>query len=117
MLSEMYRSLRERQTLFKDNPMLVGFSPDLPEPGSFFTFDDLGVPILLTRDRGFLTAMWPCVERAIDYVLDHANEVLTTRLTRDDVIGWYAGLRPLLQPGTKSGTDSARVSRGWRFAR
>jgi phenylpropionate dioxygenase-like ring-hydroxylating dioxygenase large terminal subunit len=42
---------RERQTLFKDNPMLVGFSPDLPEPGSFFTFDDLGVPILLTRDR------------------------------------------------------------------
>lgn len=42
---------RERQTLFKQNPMLVGFSPDLPEPGSFFTFDDLGVPILLTRDR------------------------------------------------------------------
>lgn len=42
---------RERQTLFKHNPMLVGFSPDLPEPGSFFTFDDLGVPVLLTRDR------------------------------------------------------------------
>jgi phenylpropionate dioxygenase-like ring-hydroxylating dioxygenase large terminal subunit len=42
---------RERQTIFQDNPMLVGFSADLPEPGSFFTFDDLGVPILLTRDR------------------------------------------------------------------
>ena len=26
---------------------------------------------LLTRDRGFLDAMWPVVERAIDYVLDH----------------------------------------------
>ena len=47
----------------------------------------------------------------IDYVLDHANAVLTTKLTRDDVIGWYAGLRPLLQPGTKEGTDSAKVSR------
>ena len=49
--------------------------------------------------------------RDIQYVLDHANEVLTTTLTRDDVVGWYAGLRPLLQPGTKDGTDSAKVSR------
>ncbi len=47
----------------------------------------------------------------IDYVLDHANAVLKTTLTRDDVIGWYAGLRPLLQPGTKEGTSSAKVSR------
>ena len=47
----------------------------------------------------------------IDYVLEHANSVLTTTLTRDDVIGSYAGLRPLLQPGTKEGTDSAKVSR------
>ncbi len=47
----------------------------------------------------------------IDYVLDHANAVLSITLTRDDVIGWYAGLRPLLQPGTKEGTDSAKVSR------
>ncbi len=47
----------------------------------------------------------------IKYVLEHANEVLETQLTRDDVIGWYAGLRPLLQPGTKEGTSSAKVSR------
>ncbi|MBW8171597.1 glycerol-3-phosphate dehydrogenase/oxidase [Ornithinimicrobium sp. Arc0846-15] len=47
----------------------------------------------------------------IEYVLEHANEVLNTELTRDDVIGWYAGLRPLLQPGTKEGTNSAKVSR------
>jgi glycerol-3-phosphate dehydrogenase len=49
--------------------------------------------------------------RDIDYVLEHANSVLTTKLTREDVIGSYAGLRPLLQPGTKAGTDSAKVSR------
>jgi glycerol-3-phosphate dehydrogenase len=47
----------------------------------------------------------------IDYVLEHANAILNTRLTRQDIIGVYAGLRPLLQPGTKAGTSSAKVSR------
>ncbi|ACQ81532.1 FAD dependent oxidoreductase [Beutenbergia cavernae DSM 12333] len=47
----------------------------------------------------------------IDYVLDHANAVLADPLTRDDIIGTWAGLRPLLQPGTKEGTSSAKVSR------
>jgi glycerol-3-phosphate dehydrogenase len=32
----------------------------------------------------------------IDYVLGHVNRVLTTQLTREDVEGVYAGLRPLL---------------------
>ena len=47
----------------------------------------------------------------IDYVIEHANAVLADPLTRDDVIGTWAGLRPLLQPGTKAGTSSAKVSR------
>jgi len=47
----------------------------------------------------------------VDYVLDHANAVLAHPLTREDVIGTFAGLRPLLQPGTKEGTSSAKVSR------
>ena len=47
----------------------------------------------------------------IEYVLERANSVLTTPLTRDDIVGTWAGLRPLLQPGTKSGTSSAKVSR------
>ncbi|MFI7482354.1 glycerol-3-phosphate dehydrogenase/oxidase [Kocuria sp. M1R5S2] len=49
----------------------------------------------------------------IDYVIDHANVVLDRPLTRDDVIGTYAGLRPLLQPGTKAGGDeqSTKISR------
>ena len=34
--------------------------------------------------------------RDIDYVLDHVNTVLATPLTREDVEGVYAGLRPLL---------------------
>ncbi|MFV0425600.1 MAG: FAD-dependent oxidoreductase [Beutenbergiaceae bacterium] len=47
----------------------------------------------------------------IEYVLSKANDVLSDPLTRDDIIGAYAGLRPLLQPGTKEGTSSAKVSR------
>jgi glycerol-3-phosphate dehydrogenase len=50
----------------------------------------------------------------IDYVIDHANVVLDRPLTREDVIGTYAGLRPLLQPGTKKGggdAQSTKISR------
>ena len=47
----------------------------------------------------------------IDYVLEHANAVLTANLTRDDIIGTYAGLRPLLQPVGGDEAKSAKVSR------
>lgn len=47
----------------------------------------------------------------IDYVLEHANAVLANPISRDDIIGTWAGLRPLLQPGTKEGTSSQKVSR------
>jgi len=39
----------------------------------------------------------PAATRAdIDYILEHVNKVLAVKLTRDDVEGVYAGLRPLL---------------------
>ena len=47
----------------------------------------------------------------IDYVLEHANAVLDPPLTRDDVIGTWAGLRPLLQPQLIDERASAKVSR------
>jgi len=47
----------------------------------------------------------------IDYVLEEANKVLIHPLSRADIIGTWAGLRPLLQPGTKESTHSAKVSR------
>ncbi|MDR1188409.1 MAG: glycerol-3-phosphate dehydrogenase/oxidase [Bifidobacteriaceae bacterium] len=47
----------------------------------------------------------------VDYLLEHANKLLNRPLSRTDVIGFYAGLRPLLQPGTKQGTSSAKISR------
>lgn len=49
----------------------------------------------------------------IDYVLEHANEVLSRPIRREDIIGTYAGLRPLLQPHLKPGAEAAstKVSR------
>lgn len=49
----------------------------------------------------------------IDYIIEHANVILDKPLTRDDIIGTWAGLRPLLQPGTKGGDEaqSTKVSR------
>lgn len=52
---------RERELFFRGRPQLVGLSGDLPGPGSFVTFDDLAVPMLLTRDaegtfRSFVNA-------------------------------------------------------------
>ena len=52
-------------------------------------------------------------EKDIQYVLDQANKLIADELTRDDVISTYAGLRPLLQPKLKEGSESAstKVSR------
>lgn len=47
----------------------------------------------------------------IDYLLDHANAVLKQPLTRDDVIGTYAGLRPLLEEVEPDADASAKISR------
>lgn len=47
----------------------------------------------------------------IDYVLEHANAILKRPLTRDDVIGTFAGLRPLLQPVKQADGASTKVSR------
>ena len=40
----------EWEKFFQDYPHVLGLSGDLPEPGSFFTNNDLGTPIHCTRD-------------------------------------------------------------------
>ena len=42
---------QERQHFFRNHPQLIGLSGDLPEPGSFLTMDDFGIPIVATRDK------------------------------------------------------------------
>ena len=44
----------------------------------------------------------------IDYVLEHVNSVLTSPLTREDVEGVYAGLRPLLTGESESTSKLSR---------
>ena len=54
--------------------------------------------ILGTTDTKWeLDLAHPAASRTdIDYILEQANKLLATPLTRDDVVGVYAGLRPLL---------------------
>jgi glycerol-3-phosphate dehydrogenase len=40
-----------------------------------------------------------CTPEDVDYLIEAANNITTSRLTRADVTGVWAGLRPLLAPG------------------
>ena len=50
----------------------------------------------------------------IDYLLEQVNTVLARPLTRDDVVGVYSGLRPLVSAG---GKDTTKVSRNHEVRR
>ncbi len=63
-----------------------------------------------TTDTGYeLDRAHPAASASdIDYILEHANSALRRPLTRDDIVGVYAGLRPLV---SGEGGDTARLSR------
>lgn len=42
---------QEMEILFRKFPIIVGHNEQLAEPGSYFTHDDTGVPILITRNN------------------------------------------------------------------
>ncbi len=52
--------------------------------------------------------------RDLDFILDTVNEVLAVPLTRDDIVGVYAGLRPLLAGENE---DTSQLSREHAVAR
>jgi phenylpropionate dioxygenase-like ring-hydroxylating dioxygenase large terminal subunit len=72
---------RERREFFLAGPQCVGFSGDLPEPGSFLTHDDLGVPILATRDRdgSFRAFVNSCRHRGV--IVETADRGTARRFT------------------------------------
>ena len=47
-------------------------------------------------------------EAEIDFLLDTINPALARPLTRDDIVGTYAGLRPLLDAGDDATSDLSR---------
>lgn len=51
-----------------------------------------------------------CTPEDVDYLLDAANAITTSQLTRADVTGVWAGLRPLLAPRAKGGHVSERTA-------
>ena len=51
-----------------------------------------------------------CTPEDVDYLLDAANNVTMSHLTRADVTGVWAGLRPLLAPPDKGGHVSERTA-------
>ena len=51
-----------------------------------------------------------CTPEDVDYLLDAANAITTSRLTRQDVTGVWAGLRPLLAPSVAGGHVSERTA-------
>lgn len=59
------RGASEWQAFFRSYPQVVGLSADLPDANSFFTNDELGKPILCTRDKdgGFHAFINACRHR------------------------------------------------------
>jgi phenylpropionate dioxygenase-like ring-hydroxylating dioxygenase large terminal subunit len=66
----------EHRKLFRETPLLVCLSRDLPEPGSFRLFDDSGVPIVVARGkdgeiRAFLNV---CAHRGARVVRENCGQ-------------------------------------------
>jgi glycerol-3-phosphate dehydrogenase len=65
-------------------------------------FDDAPYTFIGTTDTAYEGSLEQpmCDEDDVDYLLRAVNASITTTLTREDVTGVWAGLRPLLSPST-----------------
>ncbi|WP_225413325.1 aromatic ring-hydroxylating oxygenase subunit alpha [Stigmatella hybrida] len=115
---EHYRSRErlelERRHVFERFPLVAGFSTQVREPGSFFTHDASGVPIVVTRDtsgvlRAFLNV---CRHRGAKLAGEACGSGRTVLACRYH--GWRYGLDGKLRavPGLKSFPDLNREERG-----
>ena len=89
---------RDRRSLF-----LVPWGPRADG-----TFDHVYVGTTDTDDDGPLDDP-QCTGDDIDYILTALNDALTETITRDDITGVWAGLRPLVK-ASDDGGDSARTA-------
>ncbi|HEY8527069.1 MAG TPA: aromatic ring-hydroxylating dioxygenase subunit alpha [Acidimicrobiales bacterium] len=105
---------RERREVFNRLPMFVGLTCDLPEPGSWTTFDATGTPMLLTRGadgrvRAFLNM---CQHRGVR-VVEPGSGRGARRFTCPfhawayDIDGTLVGI-----PGAEGFSDMDRATRG-----
>lgn len=63
---------QEQQVLFRETPLMLGLSTDLPEPGSYVATNETGVPILMTRaaDGRFHAFLNVCRHRGTQVVAE-----------------------------------------------
>lgn len=105
----------------KGSHILVAKDKIDSQTGIYFPYRDSAISIIpLPRQwligttdtpwQGPLTHPVPTSED-IDFLLAGANQVLARPLTRDDVEGSFAGLRPLLQRGQSDDVRTTRMSR------
>lgn len=91
----------EMETLFRKFPIIVGHTEQVAEPGQFFTHDDTGIPMLITRTReGDIRAFVNvCRHRGARVVTEPCGQVNTFSCPYH---GWNYGLdgrlRGLRQP-------------------
>ena len=52
---------REQNILFRQFPIIVGHASQVTAPGQFFTHDETGVPILVTRTREARESLYECL--------------------------------------------------------
>ena len=68
----------ERRTFFRETPLFMGLSCDLPKPGSYWADSETGLPILMTRDEqgAFHAFANTCRHRGAQVVPDGRGERL-----------------------------------------
>jgi phenylpropionate dioxygenase-like ring-hydroxylating dioxygenase large terminal subunit len=82
----------ELQTLFQGAiPLLAGFSPDLPTPGSWFTYDMPDAPIFVARGmdgkaRAFLNICRHRGSRLVGFEMNDQGDFIQTRGTTPKVL-------------------------------
>nr|WP_130344359.1 glycerol-3-phosphate dehydrogenase/oxidase [Herbihabitans rhizosphaerae] len=95
---------------------LTGTALTVPIPGEFGRFalllpqDDGRVYLGLTDEPvdGEIPDVPTVPESDVDFLLDIASSALATTLTRDDVLGAFAGLRPLVEGTNARSADLSR---------
>ncbi|ADO69493.1 aromatic ring-hydroxylating oxygenase subunit alpha [Stigmatella aurantiaca] len=104
----------ERRHVFERFPLIVGFSAQVREPGSFLTHDPSGVPILVTRDasgtlRAFLNVCRHRGAKLAGEPCGSGRSILACRYH-----GWRYALDGTLRavPGLKGFPDLKREERG-----
>ena len=73
----------ERGTVFREVPLLAGFTGDLPEPGDRILFDAAGPPVLIVRGKDGLV-------RAFLNLCPHRGARLVESCDRTSMLGLHA---------------------------